>query len=421
VTGLAIAVGVAILVALFIIILFKAFYRVPKSDQALVITGFGIKKESGYKVVTGSGTLVWPVFQRVGILKLSANQSLIQVEAVDSQKIPIGVRGSVVFKVGDDDASIANAARRFLGEQDDMRGVVSQMEDLVTNVLHGHLRSILGGITVEDLIANRNALAQEARDAVKDEMDRLGLVIDSLQIQDIVDPSGYIKSLGAPRAAEVAMAARIAAAQRDQEATQAEQQSEVIKQSALRDTAVKAAEYQATRDKAASIAAQAGPLADAESRQAVVEKETMIAGLEAEREQARLVAQVQRPAEAQAAALRTGAEAARDARIAAAQAEAKERELSLAAQADAVIAQQVAEKVAEQLPAIVQAAASAFSNIDNFTVLNGAEGVTDTIAKIVGSAGPLLDIARNAVNRPTNGAGNGATEASDDWHIPAKQ
>jgi flotillin len=400
------------------------------------------------------------------VLKLSANQSIIEVSAVDSQKIPIGVRGSVVFKVGDDDEAITNAARRFLGEQEDMRGIVSEMEKLVTNVLHGHLRSILGGITVEDLIANRNELASTSREAVKDEMDRLGLVIDSLQIQDILDPTGYIKSLGAPRAAEVAMQARIAAAQRDREATEREQEAERLMQAAMRDTAVKASEYRATQEQAAATAAQAGPLAEAEAKQAVVEKETRIAQLEQEREQARLVAQVQRPAEAQAEALRVNAVAQRDARIAAAEAQAREVELSsvaaakstevtgtanaravqvtgeaeaaatrakglaeadaiakraeaLAAQADAVIAQQVAEKVAERLPEIVQAAASAFSNIDNFTVLNGADGVTDTIAKIVGSAGPLMDIARSTLNRSTQGNGDERENGtSEDWRLP---
>ena len=77
------------------------------------------------------------------------------------------------------------------------------MHDLVREVFHGHLRSIIGGLSVEDLIANRNELAQATRDASADEMQKLGLVVDSLQIQEIIDPTGYIRALGEPRAAEV--------------------------------------------------------------------------------------------------------------------------------------------------------------------------------------------------------------------------
>ena len=75
------------------------------------------------------------------------------------------------------------------------------MHDLVREVFHGHLRSIIGGLTVEDLIANRNELAQQTREASADEMQKLGLVVDSMQVQEIVDPTGYIRALGEPRAA----------------------------------------------------------------------------------------------------------------------------------------------------------------------------------------------------------------------------
>src|ERR1041384_7933722 len=100
------------------------------------------------------------------------------------------------------------------------------MPDLVREVFPGHLRSIIGSMSVEDLIANRNELAQATRDASSDEMQKLGLVIDSLQIQEIIDPTGYIRALGEPRAAEVKMKARIAQAAADREATEPEPEAE---------------------------------------------------------------------------------------------------------------------------------------------------------------------------------------------------
>jgi flotillin len=107
--------------------------------------------------------------------------------------------------------------------------VSSQMHDMVKEVFHGHLRSIIGGLTVEDLIANRNELAQQTRDASADEMQKLGLVVDSLQIQEIIDATGYIRALGQPRAADVKKQARIAQAAADREATEREQEAEALK------------------------------------------------------------------------------------------------------------------------------------------------------------------------------------------------
>src|SRR5918997_1345652 len=181
----------------------------------------------------------------------SADQALIVTEGVDIQKIPVGVRGVAIFKVGDDERSITNAGTRFLEAQK------GQMHDLVREVFHGHLRSIIGGLSGGELIANRNELAQATRDASIDEMQKLGLVIDSLQIQEIIDPTGYIRALGEPRAAGVKMQARIAQAAADREATEREQEAEALKAAARRDSEIKRAAYQAEIDKQTAQSAQA--------------------------------------------------------------------------------------------------------------------------------------------------------------------
>src|ERR687887_434348 len=409
-------VGVPIVLGL----LFKWLWRVPAADEALIVTGFAAKGRSAggrtFKIVTGGGALVLPVLQKAQYLELNADKALLEVEGVDVQKIPVGVRGVAIFKVGDDERSITNAATRFLEAQE------GQMHDLVREVFHGHLRSIIGGLSVEDLIANRNELAQATRDASADEMQKLGLVVDSLQIQEILDPTGYIKALGEPRAAEVRKQARIAQAAADREATEREQEAEALKAAARRDSEIKRAAYQAEIDKQAAQSAQAGPLADAEARKQVVVQETEVAELEAQREEKRLDTQVRKPADASAYERKVQAEAERAARISRAEGEATKakglaegeairakglaeaeaiakRAEALEKEADAVIGQQIA----EQLPEIVRAAAESFKHVDNLTVLNGAQGISEIISQVIGQAGPALKMAQEALGR-TNGA-----------------
>ena len=439
-------------------ILFKVLWKVPAADEALIVTGFGVKGRAVgdriFKIVTGGGAFVMPVLQKAQYLTMKADKALLEVEGVDSQKIPVGVRGIAIFKVGDDERSITNAGVRFLEAQQ------GQMHDLVREVFHGHLRSIIGGLSVEDLIANRNELAQATREASADEMQKLGLVVDSLQIQEIIDPTGYIKALGEPRAAEVRKQARIAQAAADREATEREQEAEALKAAARRDSEIKRASYQAEIDKQTAQSAQAGPLADAEARKQVVVQETEVADLEAQREEKRLDTQVRKPADAAAYQKQVEAEAERVARISIAEAQAREVELAAAAkakqieqigtsesritsqrgiaeaeatkargeaegasirakglaeaesigkraealekQSDAVIGQQIA----EQLPEIVRAASESFKHVDNLTVLNGAQGISEIIAQVIGQAGPALEMAQAALaaRKSPNGA-----------------
>ncbi|HEV7753062.1 MAG TPA: SPFH domain-containing protein [Baekduia sp.] len=337
-TPLLVAAIVVAVVVVLIAALFKLLWRVPAADQALIVTGLGASGASAagrtFKIVTGGGAFVIPALQRAQYLSLQADKAMLEVEGVDSQKIPVGVRGVALFKVGDDPHSITNATTRFLHDQDIEGGrVSSQMHDMVKEVFHGHLRSIIGGLTVEDLIANRNELAQQTRDASADEMQKLGLVVDSLQIQEIIDPTGYIRALGEPRAAEVKKQARIAQAAADREATEREQEAEALKAAAQRETAIKLSQFQAEQDRAAATSAQAGPLAEAEARKQVVVQETDVADLEAQREEKRLETSIRKPADAEAYRQRVEAEGQREARIALA--EAGKRETELAAEANA--------------------------------------------------------------------------------------
>ena len=215
------AAGGGLALILLAILIFRAMWKVPEPNQALLVSGRHHQSDSGgpdfgFRIVVGRGVLVVPGVQVVRRLNLDLKEAELQVECVTSQGIPVGVRGVVIFKVGDDHTSIANGARRFLDQED-------QMETRVHNVFAGHLRSIVGGLTVEEMIRDRARLTSETRDSSASELEKLGLIIDSLQIHEIEDPTGYIQNLARPYAAAVASQARIAQASADREATQREQ------------------------------------------------------------------------------------------------------------------------------------------------------------------------------------------------------
>src|SRR5438067_1506878 len=342
--------GVIVLVALVVvlvpILLFRMMWRVAEPNEALVISGLherkpeGVGESLGFKIITGKGTMVMPGVQMVRRLSLDLRETELQIDCVTQQGIPLKVRGVVIYKVGDDYASIANAARRFLDQQ-------NQMDQRVHNLFAGHLRAIVGNMTVEEMIRDREKLTALTRQSSGIEMEKLGLIVDSLQIQEIDDPTGYITNLGRPHAAAVASQARINEAHADREATEQEQQANALKAQAVRDASIKQAGFQAEIDRASAQAKQAGPLTEATAHQEVVVQQTKVAELEAQREEQSLQATVRKPADAKAYEQVTLARAERDARISGAEANRQEVELDAAGNAQRV--KLVAGAAAEQV------------------------------------------------------------------------
>ena len=427
------------------------FWHVPAPNEALLISGSKRRKEATqFRIVTGHGSFVMPVKQRARVLSLALREAEIVEECITNQGIRINVRAVAAFKVGDDQVSIANAARRFLSEQD-------RMEVLVGRVFAGHLRSIVGGLTVEQIIRERDRVAQEIKDGSHAEMEKLGIVVDALEIQEIEDSSGYINNLAAPHAAAVASQARIAKAQADLEAAERELEAAAMKAQYERDMAIKRAGYLAETEQAKATAAQAGPLAEAQASQQVIQQQTALAQRQAELAAQRLEAEIRRPADAEAYRKRTIAEADRDqarftaeaeafrkrtiaeadrdqARLAAeadsyrqttlAAAEAKAIEVRADAQAHAERSQAqgeadanraraeslrqgnqeliAADRLMENLPAIVEAAARGLAG-SNLTILNGTQGVSDVVAGLVGQGLSILDLLKKTANGSPNG------------------
>ena len=382
-------------------------YHVANANEALIVAGSRGSKvrnekgqmlvpagDRGVKVVVGGGTFVLPLIHRVGRLKLTARQISVQLtDAVTSQGIKVHVQGVATFKIGRDVESLRNAAERFLDSKDE------QVDSIVKNVLEGSLRSIVGTLTIEELIMDRQKLQQAVQDAAKGDLATSGLQIDAFTIQSISDESNYIELLGQQKLSVVTRDARMAKASADQQAAVREAEAEQIKINAQRDVSLKRADALVQTAAAEARANQAGPLAQAEAQQEVVRKQTELADLEAARKEKELLSTTVKPAAADAQAAIQRAEGEKQARIRAAEAEAETTRLEGGAEAAIVLTKGEAEAKAlamradaykqfndaaiiqtilAALPDIVRAAAEPMSHIDSLTVMS-ADGATDVV------------------------------------------
>jgi flotillin len=354
-------------------------YRVPAPDEAMLISGRGGGAEGApFKVVIGRGSFVTPVFRKVRYLSLSLREAEVAETCVTKQGISLNVRAVIAFKVGNDTESIVNAGQRFLSDQD-------QMSLLTGRIFAGHLRSIIGSLTVEEIVTERQKLATEVLDGSKGEMARIGLIVDSLQIQSIDDMgAGYIAAMAAPNNAAIQRQAKIAQAQADQAAAEAQQASARKQAEFARQTSVVQAQYKGEVDKAQAEAAQAGPLAQAGAQLAVINAQAELARQQAELRQQQLVSEVVRPAEAEAERVRILAKA--DAERTRIQAEA-------AASNNRVALDQL---LINQLPLIVKEAAAGLAGA-NVSVLNGADGLSEIAAGLVSQGLTILDSVRKGM------------------------
>ena len=372
-------------------------YRVPAPNEALLISGGkrSTSDELSFRIVVGHGAFVLPIVRKASFLTLAMQEAEVVEDCYTQQGLTLGVQAVIAFKVGDDPESISAAARRFQADQ-------RQMAALVGRIFSGHLRSIIGSMTVESIIRDQQRLGEAILDASKLEMARIGLAVDSLQISQIDDRgSGYIAALAAPHQASVNQAAHIAQSIADQAAAQARQESDRNQAEYARQTAIARAQYQAEIDRAQQEAAQAGPLASARAQQAVLAEQAKVAQRNAELREAQLQAEVVKPARAEAERVRIAAEAQADATRLAAEAAASSNRIALD---QAVIA---------QLPELVRAAAQGLQGA-NLTVLNGAEGLNETVASMAAQGAAVLrtvldGLDRRATSSPAaeRGAANG--------------
>jgi flotillin len=302
----------------------------------------------GYRMVKGGAALRIPLLEKVEYLSLNVMTIPLEIRRAYTLKgVPVSVKAVANVKIRGDDTSLQAAAERFLSMTHD------QIQKVIFQTLEGHLRSILGTLTVEEVNSDRQSFAQKLTSEAAADLEKMGLGVDVLTIQEISDEEEYLNALGKRRTAEVkrdatigeaeaTRDAKIRSAQALQEGERAKFQAEAEISQAQRDFMIRQAQYQAEIETQKAKAGQAGPLSEATARQGVVAEEVkiertrtqeMISVQEQEvlRRQKELEATVIKPAEADRQAAIVRAEAGKQASIL----EAEGRRAALIALAEA--------------------------------------------------------------------------------------
>jgi flotillin len=317
---------VVVLGFVFLAVIWMVLSRYTKvgPNQVLVVSGRthrfidpdGTERQRGFRLRKGGGTFVYPIVEKIDLLSLELLTIDVQTpEVYTSKGVPVKVDGVAQIKIKGDDISIATAAEQFLSKSTD------EIKSVAMQTLEGHLRAILGTMTVEEIYQNRDAFASKVQEVAAGDMANMGLGIVSFTIRDIRDTQGYLDALGKPRIAQVKRDAQIAQAEADRDAmikssqaTQAGQEAKFVADTkiaeAQRDYQSNVAQYQAAVNQKKAEADLAydlqkyktGQLVKAEEVQVnIIEKQKQIELQEQEikRKQRELEANVQKPADAE--------------------------------------------------------------------------------------------------------------------------
>ena len=335
----------------------RNYIKVPPSTVAIfygrkhsLIDERGAKTTVGFRIVRGGAALRVPVLEQVAYLSLNIISIPLRIQrAYTKEGVAVTVEAVANVKIASDDVSLRGASERFLGM------TTEQVKGVIFQTLEGHLRAILGTLTVEEINADRQAFAQKMTDEAALDLKKMGVNIDILTIQQISDEQGYLDALGKRRTAEVkrdaiigeALAQRdamIRSAEADQEGKTKRYEADVTIAASLRDKESKQAEFDAAVQAKQAEAEQAGPLATAIARQRVTEQETKIDQVrkaqevlvqeqEAARREKELQATVVKPAEAERQAAILRAEGEKQSTVIKAEATQKELEYEGAGEA----------------------------------------------------------------------------------------
>jgi flotillin len=331
---LPITIGSVVFLLFVFIWLYARRYVKVGPNEVLVISGRrrrvreadGTSSVVGFRITKGGGAFIWPIVEKYDILSLEIMTIDVKTpEVYTITGVPIVVDGVAQIKVKGDDVSISTAAEQFLSMTQE------QIMNIATQTLEGHLRAIVGTLTVEDIYKNRDAFAQRVQEVAAADLANMGLTIISLTLRDIRDNQGYLDALGKPRTAQVKRDAIIAQAEADRDsmiksaqANQAGQEAKFAAETKIaeanRDYQMKVADYTAAVNLKKAEADLAYDLQKNKTNQAVkaeeiqitvVEKQKQIEVQEREilRKQRELEATVNRPADAERYRVQTLAEA----------------------------------------------------------------------------------------------------------------
>jgi flotillin len=371
----------------------RNYIKVPPSQVAIfygrkhaLIDEKGNKSIVGFRVVRGGAALRVPLLEQVAYLSLNIISIPLRIQrAYTKEGVAVTVEAVANVKIAGDDVSLRGAAERFLGMP------AEQIKGVIFQTLEGHLRAILGTLTVEEINADRQAFAQKMTDEAAVDLKKMGVNIDILTIQQISDEKGYLDALGKKRTAEVkrdavigeALATRdamIRSAAADQEGKTKRYEADVTIAQSLRDKESRQAEFDAMVKAKEAEAEQAGPLATAIARQKVTEQETRIDQVrkqqevlvqqqEAARREQELQATVVKPAEAERQAAILRAEGLKQATVIRAEATQKELEFEGAGEAAKI------ERIGRAEAAKVLAVGEAEAEVIKKKLLAEAEGL----------------------------------------------
>ncbi len=310
---------VALIVLVVVMTAVRNYIKVPPNKVAVF---YGRKhhtsdgKVIGFRLITGGAALKWPVVENVTYLDLTIFPIDLEVRDMPNKDgVLVSAQAVANVKIRNDQESLIAAAERFLG-----RGL-EDVKQIAYKNLEGHLRSIIGRLTVEEIVRDRAKFNQEVLMEAASDLAKIGLGVDVLTIQKIWDAEGYIEALGKRRTAEVKRDAQIGEALAAREATiqsttairegkERENENLALIAQAEKERDVRKAQFEAEVQAQQARARQAGPLAEAKARQEVVEqevqveyirmkKQTEVAEAEAMRRERQLSAEVVKPAEAQ--------------------------------------------------------------------------------------------------------------------------
>ncbi|MDR2896837.1 MAG: hypothetical protein LBV30_09365 [Propionibacteriaceae bacterium] len=410
----------AVVAVIIIVFLIAKRYKIPDANQALIITGAkgkGSPGEVALKVVMGSGAFIVPFVQRGRMLSLDATEIAMQVpEGVSKDNIKVVVDAVALAKIDGTPTGVRSAAQRFLGREEEIPRIIQ-------SILAGALRGVVGNMTIEEMLRDREGLATKIQDAASTALSDAGLRVDTLQINGIsTDPVDYITNLGRPQAAQVRKSAEVAEAQNEQEAERAKAEARIQIAAARKDAQLKEAGFLKETAQAEAEAQAVGPMTKAAQEAKITQAEQQNAQQVATltklqldsdvraRADANLYAQqkaadaelytaeqrakaqavqvtaaaeaeqtkLTREGEGQASAIRAAGLAEAEAIKAKGQAEAQVKEL-LAAAYQKYGQQAVIDRVLTSMPDMLQAVAKPLGDIDHLTVIgdaNSAQGIT---------------------------------------------
>ncbi|NRG33554.1 flotillin family protein [Niallia circulans] len=428
-----IVIGIVAFLLIALISIFMAKYKTAGPDEALIVTGsyLGSKNvhvdESGnkIKIIRGGGAFILPVFQQSEPLSLlSSKLDVSTPEVYTEQGVPVMADGTAIIKIGGSIGEIATAAEQFLGKSKQDR------ENEAREVLEGHLRSILGSMTVEEIYKNRDKFSQEVQRVASHDLAKMGLVIVSFTIKDVRDKNGYLESLGKPRIAQVKRDADIATAEADKEtrikkaeadkdAKKAELERATEIAEAEKENQMKIADYRREQDVAKARADQAYDLESARSKQEVTEQEMQIKIIERQkqieleekeilRREKQYDSEVKKKADADRYAMEQAAEANKRREIA--EADANQYRIESQAKAEAEKAKGETEAEIIRLKGLAEAEAKrkiaeAYAQYGQAAILDMVLGMLPEYAKQVAS--PLANIDKITVVDTGSDSSNG--------------